>query len=67
MSAIQECQSDALPLKFEVEYKPMRLSCQLPEDFSVDRRTYFTSKFGERYGAAFGMMQSMAKSLGLEM
>lgn len=67
MSAIQECQLESLPLKFQVEYKPIRLSCQLPEDFSVDRRTYFTKKFGENYNTAIGTIQAMGKSLGLEM
>jgi len=66
MSAIEDCKTESLPLKFEIEYKPMRLSCQLPDDFSVDRRTYFMSKFGEKYEAALGMMQAMGKSLGLE-
>ena len=67
MSAIEECKSESLPLKFQVEYKPIRLSCQLPEDFSVDRRSYFTKKFGEKYTTAFEMVQAMGKSLGLEM
>jgi predicted DsbA family dithiol-disulfide isomerase len=66
MAAIDECQSESLPLKFKVEYKPIRLSCQLPEDFSVDRRTYFTKKFGEEYTPVITMMQAMGKSLGLE-
>lgn len=67
MSAIADCKTESLPLKFEIEYKPMRLSCQLPEDFSVDRKTYFTSKFGERWGSHIGMIQNMGKSMGLEM
>jgi len=62
--AITECSH--FPLTFHVEYRPIRLNANLPEDFPIDRKSYMKQKYGESYEPVVEVVQRIAHAMGLK-
>jgi hypothetical protein len=65
LSAVAQCAS--LPVTFDIEYRPFRLTA-VPEGTSVDKKAYYLNKLGaEKYEAIGKTIQEWGDRLGLEL